>query len=221
MSLTTQNESLHAGGFLVSELDKTGSRDKAVLISGQANLKAGTVLGKIANATSAPASAPNAGNTGNGVMGAITASAGVKVGVYTLEITTAATNAGEFDVYDPNGDHVGQGKVGVAFSAGGLAFTLADGGTDFVVGDGFTITVSANAGAGKFAICDPAATDGSQNAAAILFADADATTADVAITIVDSNCEVNASELVWKSGMTTNQKNAALAQLLLLGIKAR
>jgi hypothetical protein len=41
---------------------------------------------------------------------------------------------------------IGNGDVAVAFSAGGLAFTLADGATDFASGDQFTITVTLTAG---------------------------------------------------------------------------
>jgi hypothetical protein len=83
-----------------------------------------------------------AGNTGNGAMGAITVSAGAKEGDYNLLIVEPGTNAGVFEVTDPDGEFVGRGSVGSAFSAGGLAFTLADGATDFVGGDGFTIAVA-------------------------------------------------------------------------------
>lgn len=84
-------------------------------------------------------------NVGNGVMGAITVSAGAKIGAYTLTVTEPATNAGAFIVTDPDGIVVSHGNVAAAFSAGGLAFTLADGATDFSAGDSFRITVSGNA----------------------------------------------------------------------------
>lgn len=100
----------------------------------------GVILGGTFAATGA--SAVGSGNTGNGAMGAITVSAGAKQGVYTLEITGAAANAGAFRVSDPDGVFVDDGDVAAAFSAGGLAFTLADGATDFVVGDSFAITVT-------------------------------------------------------------------------------
>ena len=52
-----------------------------------------------------------------------------------------------FEVEDPDGILVGVGTVAVAFSAGGVAFTIADGATDFVAGSGFyvDVTFSANA----------------------------------------------------------------------------
>ncbi len=116
--------------------------------------------GVIAGATFAATAAAVAGsgNTGNGAMGAVTVTAGAKPGVYVLEITAAAANAGAFRVTDPTGIFVDDGDVAAAFSAGGLAFTLADGATDFVVGDTFAITVTytANAGFVGLAVLNPA-----------------------------------------------------------------
>lgn len=86
---------------------------------------------------------PYAHNTGTGAMGAITVSTGAKIGNYRLDVLRADTNAGHFIVTDPDGIYVDQGSVGSAFSAGGLAFTLADA-TDYIDGDGFIITVAAS-----------------------------------------------------------------------------
>lgn len=97
-------------------------------------------------------------NTGNGAMGTITVSAGAKQGNYVLTIIEPGANVGTFTVEDPDGVQIGDGVVASAFSAGGLAFTLADGATDFVAGDSFTITVTLTANA-KFiglAILTPA-----------------------------------------------------------------
>lgn len=88
------------------------------------------------------AAAAGSGNTGNGTMGSITVSAGAKKGVYQLVVVEPGTNAGVFELNDPDGVFVDNGTVGSAFSAGGLAFTLADGATDFVSGDSFAITVT-------------------------------------------------------------------------------
>lgn len=91
----------------------------------------------------AAAPVAQAGNTGNGTFAATpTISAGAKEGTYRVEITAAATNAGTFVVEDPEGNLVGVGTVGVAFSQGGVAFTLQDGATDFAVNDGFTFAVA-------------------------------------------------------------------------------
>lgn len=86
-------------------------------------------------------------NTGDGAMGSITVTAGAKQGVYVLRIVEPGSNVGTFVVEDPDGVQIGDGVVGSAFSAGGLAFTLADGATDFVAGDSFAITVTYTANA--------------------------------------------------------------------------
>ncbi|HYC45373.1 MAG TPA: major capsid protein P2 [Burkholderiales bacterium] len=90
-------------------------------------------------------SAAWAGNTGNGTMGAVTVAAGAKVGVHKITIVEPGANVGTFVHEDPDGELVSvRGVVASAYSGGGLSFTLADGATDFVAGDGFDITVSAN-----------------------------------------------------------------------------
>lgn len=88
-------------------------------------------------------SAAFSGNTGNGAMGAITVSAAAKIGVHKIICIEPGVNVGTFAHYDPDGLLVSSRViVASAYSAGGLAFTLADGGTDFIPGDGFDITVS-------------------------------------------------------------------------------
>lgn len=214
-----------SGCFLVSE-EQPGerSRDQVTLKqqAGGTVLDAGTLLGLIGASTGAPVSAANAGNTGNGVMGAVTEGAGAIVGAYSLVIVAAAANGGVFEVFDPNGAFVGQGKVAVLFNKGGLSFTLADGAVDFVAGDGFTITVAANADAGKYTPVTLAATDGSQNAAAILFnSPFDVTQADTKQTVINRAAEVNGSELTYPAGATNNQIAALNTQLKALGVIVR
>lgn len=85
-------------------------------------------------------------NTGNGTFGAITVDDSVaRAGVYTLTIIEPGANVGTFVVEDPDGVQIGDGVVASAFNAGGLAFTLTDGATDFAAGDTFRITVSGGA----------------------------------------------------------------------------
>lgn len=217
-------EKRHAGGFVVSEDNGGRSRDAGTLITGQ-KLDAGTVLGKItvgtaSSAAFAAANGDGRNNTGNGTMGAVTVSAGAKPGKYKLTIIEPGSDVGTFVLEDPDGDEVGTGVVATAFSAGGLAFTLADGSTDFVSGDGFNITVAA--GSAKYAAFDPTAANGTQNAAAVLWDYTDATSADKAIAIISRAAQINSSELNWGANVTTGgQKTAALAQLAALGIIAR
>ncbi len=73
---------------------------------------------------------------------------------------------------------------------------------------------------GKFTVLAPAAEDGSEDAAGILLATTNAT-ADTAVVVVVRDAEVKADQLVWPAGITTNDKNAAIAQLAALGIVLR
>ena len=129
--------------------------------------KVGTVLGRYLVDGSAT-SAANAGNTGTGTMGTVTVGALAKKGIYNLRVVATSSGAGTFVVTDPDGKYVGQGTVAVAFNAGGLSFTLADGTPDFALGDGFIITVD---GTEKYKVMKATAIDGSANFAGIVIAD--------------------------------------------------
>lgn len=74
---------------------------------------------------------------------------------------------------------------------------------------------------GKYKPLAPAADDGTQTAAAVLFEGCDATAADVRRTVTDRDCEVSGAALVWPAGITDPQKTSALAALTALGIIAR
>lgn len=66
---------------------------------------------------------------------------------------------------------------------------------------------------GKYTEFDPAAVDGSETAAAILFDAVDASAADESGVIHDCLTIVRESDLVWKAGVTEAEKTAALAAL--------
>lgn len=74
---------------------------------------------------------------------------------------------------------------------------------------------------GKHMALAPAANDGSQTAAGILYAAADATGADVRQTAILRDAEVNGAELAWPDGITAGQKTAAVVELAGLGIIVR
>jgi hypothetical protein len=79
---------------------------------------------------------------------------------------------------------------------------------------------------GIYAPVNPAATDGTQTAAAILFGHIYADSiysngTDATGTIIARDAEVNASELVYVDTMTAAQTTAALASLKSAGIVAR
>ena len=98
-----------------------------------------------------------------------------------------------------------------------------------------TVTVASGAGklepgtvlgkittGGKYTTLAPAATNGSQNAAGILWAGVDATAADApGVVLLRGPAIVNSHELVWPEGATEAQITAATTALAALGIILR
>lgn len=68
---------------------------------------------------------------------------------------------------------------------------------------------------------DPAGTDGSETATAILYGPARAAALPVKATITARAAEVNGRILQWRAGVTTEQQKAAFAQLGVVGIEVR
>lgn len=196
------------------------SRDEGVLASGSGVVECGTVIGRI-GVGAAVAAAKAGGNTGNGTLTLDVTTPvrnGAKVGVYRVRLKTVAANGGVWAVTDPEGYDLGEVAVGATVD-NDLKFATADGATDFVVGDGFDITVAI--GSGKWKPLDFSAWDGSANDLAILLERANATSTDVRIVNLRRNAEVVGAALVWPAGATTQQKNAALAALEQRGVVAR
>jgi len=212
-------EKTYLGDVLKLELGEQAlySRDQGVLITGQ-NLALGAVLGRI---SLAGASETHAGNTGNGVMtldATTPVLANATAGVYTVKCITAATNGGTFQVFDPKGRELGTVAVAATF-ADQIKFVIADGSTDFIVGDTFLVTVAA--GSLKLTALAPAALDGSQDAVGVLGIATDATSADMPIMFIARNAVLAANKIVWPGGATTPQKTLATTQLAALGITLR
>jgi hypothetical protein len=188
----------------------------ATLLTGTA-YKAGSVLGRIIN-SAATAAAKSGGNTGNGtfVIDATNPSRiGAKVGVYQLRVVDVpAAHGSVWKLTDPEGYVV---DVPVVAGSGGtytvdsdIKGVITDGGTDFIVGDGFDITVPA--GSNKLKLAAAAAQDGSAEPFAILLEDVDATSAD-------KNCPVavegafNEEALVFGVGHTADTVRYPLRKL--------
>lgn len=155
-------------------------------------------------------------NTGNATCGTVSCNGyAPAVGIYTVEFTAAT----KFTVENPLGEVIGKGATGTAYSGGGLGFTITAGSTAFVAGDSFAITVAE--GSGQYAQWNPAAADGTQVVAGILFGAKDATSAAKASLAIVRQAEVNASELVWLSTLASGKVAEGLAGLEKLGIVAR
>lgn len=160
-----RTEATRPGEFLLSEGPGAISRDRGT-IAANLTLDAGTVLGKRTKGTSATVTA-DSGNTGDGSITNISLGNKSKYGVYVLTIIEPAADSGQFQVEDPDGRNIGTGTVGSQFQKEGLTLTVTDGSTDFASGDRFEISVAE--GSGEYAEYDPAAADGTERAAALLY----------------------------------------------------
>jgi Bacteriophage lambda head decoration protein D len=74
---------------------------------------------------------------------------------------------------------------------------------------------------GKYKALDPAAVDGSEAAAGVLYGAVDASAADAEGVAIVRLAEVNAAELVWPAGITGGEQTTALGELAALSIIAR
>lgn len=179
---------------------------RTVTLTGGAALTKGAVLGRTHTSPTDDNGVAGAGNTGDGTIGTVSADDGAKRGVWRLTCIEPAANAGKFQVDDPDGIAVGVATVAVAFN-GAINFTIADGATDFIAGDTFTITVTE--GTEKFKLSAIAATDASQVARAILSEDADPSGGDVLVAVYVSG-EFNEAALNFGTGHDADTVRADL-----------
>jgi hypothetical protein len=115
------------------------------------------------------AAVADGGNTGDGTVTAGSVVAGdviPLVGAYVLTVSTGVANGGIWKLEDPNGNLIADNLVmevgaGLAttFVAGGMQFTITDGGTDFAAADFFTLTIVVD---GDVVIYDVAGVGGAQ-----------------------------------------------------------
>ena len=94
----------------------------------------------------AVAGTPALVGTGNGTMGSVVAYNGfTKTETVTATCVTAVVNGGVFEVHGSISGPMGLATVGTNFVAfgGEISFTIADGATDFIVGDAFTVATTA------------------------------------------------------------------------------
>lgn len=225
MTATVLTEGLHAGAFIVSEGYNKYSRDQVTVALSQ-TLVAGQVIGKIGVPASETVSvAADAGNTGNGVFtidGTNPIGAGAIDGPYRVVCIAVAANSGTFSVTDPKGVEIGRVAVAATFN-NQIKFAIADGATDFVAGDAFTVLVGRESGTDEQIVAWGAGnTDGSQKAAGLLVY---ACTTDGSNTaqraIIARHAEVRLSDLTFGGSPTTAQQAEAVEQLRAIGIICR
>jgi hypothetical protein len=214
--MTVFTEGRHTAEFLVSEGPGHISREAIIVASG-ADVEPGTILGRFVSggvATSAvKASGANTG-TGTFTIDATTpVLAGANLGVYTLRCIRAPAEGDIFELRDPSGESLGEFPLPSMENtiANQIKGVLVDNGTDFAVGDGFDITVTSVTE--KYKKLDPAATDGSQEAAGILYGWARAADADVHAVAFIYETVIDASKVVWPAGIKPTQKATATKQL--------
>lgn len=219
--MATKTEGRHTAEFLLSEANGNRSRENITIKSGAGKLVAGAILGMIA-VGAATSAAKAGGNTGTGTLtldATTPVLAGAKSGVYSVRCIVADTNGGTFRVEDPDGNVIGDVAVGGTFSDD-IKFAIADGGTDFVVGDGFDITVAV--GSKKYVAHTPAALDGSQIAAGVLYAAVDATSADAPAVGIVRDAEVKKDEITYHASTDDQaKKDAVNADLAKAGVIVR
>ena len=126
--------------------------------------------------------------------------------LFTLRCIAAATNNGTFRLEDPDGIVLGDIVMsgGAATVSEQIKGALADGATDFAVGDGFDITVSAITF--KDVEFNPPAPTVPRSRLASFYRPTDASSADQRAVSIRRSAEVNDNLVTWKTGTTTAQK---------------
>lgn len=198
--------------FIKWESNPNYTRIQGTILAGSGSdreLSSGFVVSEAKSITAAA----DGGNTGDGTISGVYASALSDEGIYTLTcvldaVTVPLTVSGSevFEVVDPTGRAVGRAVVGVAFVSNEIGFTLNDGAADFVIGDIFTITVEK----GEWVRIDWTGTDGSQIPGGILLLD---TTAPDGVNaygtiLVRGPAIINDSYIDYNSGTDAQVLNA-------------
>jgi hypothetical protein len=188
---------------------------KRTLLSGEGALARGTLLGAVT--VGAAAAVAYAGNTGNGVFGAVTTSPTPSPAFTTSSSSsrqrTSARSSSKIPTVTSSA-----AATSPPPSRAQIGFTIADGATDFISGDGFTVTVAA--GSGKMRKCVAANTDGSQRPVEILADAADSTAADVECETYTTG-DFNPNAITFGAGVTAANSEAALRALGIFFITAQ
>lgn len=181
------------------------------VLSGQGVLPRGTVLGLITEgAKTAVGAAGVPAPAAATITASPTAAANTVAGVhYFRAIVGGAGTASKWEHTDPDGEVVGTASGNTAYAGGGLSgLTITDAGTDPVVGETFTVTVSAATASGKAKKSATAAVDGSEEPDCILAVAVDATSGDVQAPAYEEG-QFAAEMLTYGTGHTATTVEAA------------
>lgn len=162
LEFTAAGEDGRAAGSVTADAGNTGDGTvtSLAIVSGEFP-KVGNWILKCTdpNAGGGKSAAAVFAGTGNGGISAITTGLETIEGDYVATCIDATVSGSEiFEVIDPNGNKLEDATVAVAYSNAHLGFTIADGGTDYIVGDKYTITATIAHG-GKFTLTDPDGVD--------------------------------------------------------------
>ncbi|WP_420408691.1 head decoration protein [Hoeflea sp.] len=222
--MTMLTEGRHPGEFIMTEANGQRSRE-ALTIAESQTIQPGGLLAKLLVAAGATVSVADGDgdHTGKGdlTLADPAINGRAKDGVYTVVCTAAATNGGSFEVSDPAGKPVGVATVGTAFNKE-VKFTIADGGTDFAVGDSFNITVVTEDSDFQYVAYDQDGTDGSEIPSAIaIYGAVTGASETVKIAGLVRDCEINAHCIEWPDDITEAEKVDAIQSLNDSGIIVR
>lgn len=187
------------------------------------NLASGHVVGKITiGAKTAVGAADIPAPAAATITAAPAATAAAKAGVHRFVcVVGGATTTSKWRHIDPDGEIVGYATGDTEYVGGGLTLTITDAGTDPVAGETFKVTVSEAAASEEIVEYDPTNTDGSGSVYGVLREAVDASDGALpGVVITRGPGKINVNDLTWFSGANANQKAAAVAELLALGIKA-
>ena len=214
-------ESNNLGDILKCEAPNLYSREAVTVLAGDGEdrmLKVGAVIAQRTRSTATVTAGD--GNTGDGEATPADPSLGAlaEAGIYRLACITAGV-AGTFQVLSPKGYRLPDLTVGEAYEGGHLNLSVADGATDFAVGDTFTIEVS---GDGKVVGLDPTAVDGTAQAIGIAAYGVTAPDGvDTEVTAILRDAVLADRAIVWPDGITDTARIAAIADLEARGILVR
>lgn len=208
------SQKLRAGDFILSLANRTRSLENGILAEGE-TCTAGTVLGQVMTVGAAAAVGTP---TGNGTVSAGAIGSAARPGTYQLVCVAAAAGAGTFNFYAPDAGFIREVEVGAGSAPSvHIDLAIAAGEIDFAVNDTFLIEVTGSA----YRALDPAGDDGSQVAAGILFAAANASAADVAIVVVRRDAEIKRDALTWPEDIVEPELAIALDELADRNIRMR